>query len=104
MDLLTFRQLWLRIDHSRHPHNVSLSISEIEQDIFKNAIANGVLCAPGAWFRAEPDSPAPKAFLRVTYASASEAQMRVAVQRLGIAIRKSFTADSQDMNSKNEFI
>lgn len=65
-------------------------MADVEQDIFTNAIANGVLCAPGSWFRAEPDSPAPGIYLRTTYASASEAQMSVAVQRLGTAIRKSF--------------
>lgn len=96
MEVLISRQLWLNIDDRMHPQNTSLSISEIEQDIFKNAIANGVLCAPGAWFKAEPHSPAPKAFLRITYASASEAQMRVAVQRLGTAIRKSFATGSPD--------
>lgn len=82
--------LWLKVDHSKHPDYPRRSTEEIEEEIFNQAIGNGVLCARGSWFRTEPSTPASGLFFRTTFASASEEVMDSAVQRLGQTIRQSF--------------
>ncbi|KAL9943809.1 hypothetical protein D7B24_003906 [Verticillium nonalfalfae] len=85
--------LWLKVDHTKHPDYPQRSILEIEEDIFNNAIGNGVLCARGSWFRTEPGTPAKDMFFRATFASASEDAMSTAIQRLGAAIKTSYRMD-----------
>ncbi|KAB8201742.1 Aminotransferase class I and II [Aspergillus parasiticus SU-1] len=82
--------LWLKVDHSKHPEYPRRSIEELEEEIFLQGISNGVLCTRGAWFRAEPNTPASGMFFRTTFASASEEAMATAIQRLGQAIRQSY--------------
>ncbi|OGM41475.1 putative L-kynurenine/alpha-aminoadipate aminotransferase [Aspergillus bombycis] len=82
--------LWLKVDHSKHPEYPRRSIEELEEEIFLQGISNGVLCTRGAWFRAEPNTPASGMFFRTTFASASEEAMGTAIQRLGQAIRQSY--------------
>ena len=83
-------QLWLRVDPAQHPDHPSRPVLDIEDEIFRNAIDNGVLCARGSWFRTEPHVPAQDMFFRATFATASEEAMSTAIQRLGAAIRKSY--------------
>ncbi|KAK2005114.1 aromatic amino acid aminotransferase [Colletotrichum falcatum] len=82
--------LWLKIDHSAHPDGPSRSLLEVEEEIFNSCIDKGVLCARGSWFRTEQDTPLKDLFFRATFASASEKDMDMAIQRLGAAIRESF--------------
>ena len=83
-------QLWLRVDHSRHPDAGSKSILDIEEDIFDRCIGHGVLVGRGSWFRAEQDKPLTGLFFRATYASATPEQMTEAIRRFGQAVRESF--------------
>ncbi|KAF4469486.1 aromatic amino acid aminotransferase I [Fusarium albosuccineum] len=82
--------LWLKVDHTKHPEFPQRSIPEIEQDVFSNALENGVLCARGSWFRAEPHTAPSELFFRTTFAAATEDAMRTAIQRLSTAIRQAF--------------
>ncbi|PWY71029.1 putative L-kynurenine/alpha-aminoadipate aminotransferase [Aspergillus heteromorphus CBS 117.55] len=82
--------LWMKVDPAKHPDYPRRSALDIEEEIFHHAIDNGVLCARGSWFRTEPGTPASEIFFRATYASASEEAMGTAIQRLSMAIRKSF--------------
>ena len=81
------RQVWLRIEHSKHPDYPSRSIEDIEEQVFKCAVNNGVLCARGSWFKTEPTMPAKGIFLRITFASPTEEAMSKAMERLGRAVR-----------------
>ncbi|KAL2263232.1 hypothetical protein VTK26DRAFT_7651 [Humicola hyalothermophila] len=81
---------WLRVHHELHPHASSKSILEIEEEIFNNCIAKGVLVARGSWFRAEQDKPPSGLFFRATFAAATPENMTEAIRRLGEAIRESF--------------
>ena len=85
-----FHQLWLKVNPATHPDHPSRAVLDIEDEIFRNAIDNGVLCARGSWFQTEPDLPVQDMFFRATFASASEEAMSTAIQRLGAAIRKSY--------------
>ncbi|GLB07649.1 hypothetical protein AtubIFM57258_002997 [Aspergillus tubingensis] len=85
--------LWLQIDHHKHPQYPVKSVDMIEGEVFERAIQKGVLCARGSWFRAEPDTPASGMFFRVTFASASEGTIGVAIERLGEALRESFRVE-----------
>ena len=82
-------QLWLKLDISKHPHYPKRSILELEEEIFHAALDKGVLCARGSWFRADPQTPPKELFFRVTFASASEEAMGLAIERLSTAIRES---------------
>ncbi|KAK8140122.1 aromatic amino acid aminotransferase [Apiospora sp. TS-2023a] len=82
--------LWLKVDHTRHPHASSKSLLELEEEIFDSCIDKGVLACRGSWFSAEPDRPQSGLFFRTTYAAASEEQMAVATERFGEAVRGSF--------------
>ncbi|KAI5456824.1 putative L-kynurenine/alpha-aminoadipate aminotransferase [Mariannaea sp. PMI_226] len=85
--------LWLKVDHTKHPEFPQRGILEIEQDVFSNALENGVLCARGSWFRAEPHTAPSELFFRTTFAAATEDAMRTAIQRLSTAIREAFRCE-----------
>ncbi|KAK8055035.1 aromatic amino acid aminotransferase [Apiospora rasikravindrae] len=82
--------LWLKVDHTRHPHASDKSLLALEEEIFDSCIDRGVLACRGSWFRAEHDKPLSGLFFRTTYAAASEEQMAVAIERFGDAVRGSF--------------
>ncbi|KAL5359077.1 pyridoxal phosphate-dependent transferase [Aspergillus floccosus] len=82
--------LWLKLDHHKHPQYPSQPADMIEGEVFDRAIRKGVLCARGSWFRAEPDTPTSGMFFRMTFASAGEETISVAIERLGEALRESF--------------
>ncbi|OTB02327.1 hypothetical protein M426DRAFT_322759 [Hypoxylon sp. CI-4A] len=86
--------LWLKVDHTQHPHATTKSILEIEEEIFDSCIDKGVLAIRGSWFRAEQDVPPTGLFFRVTFAAASEEDMARAIERFGAAVRESFAAAS----------
>ncbi|KAI8954861.1 aromatic amino acid aminotransferase-like protein [Xylaria longipes] len=81
---------WIRVDHTRHPHAGQRTILEIEEEIFDSCIERGVLACRGSWFRAERDVEPTGLFFRTTFAAASQADMDVAIQRFGQAVRASF--------------
>ncbi|KAK5624589.1 hypothetical protein RRF57_000305 [Xylaria bambusicola] len=81
---------WLHVDHTRHPHAGKKTILEIEEEIFNSCVERGVLACRGSWFSVERDVEPTSLFFRTTFAAASQADMDVAVQRLGEAIRASF--------------
>ncbi len=83
-------QHWLHIDHTRHPHAGQKTILEIEEEIFNSCIERGVLACRGSWFCAERDVEPAGLFFRTTFAASSQADMDVAIQRLGEAVRASF--------------
>lgn len=89
-EVLRDRQLWLKIDHEQHPDVASKKLIDIEAEIFDSCIDKGVLACRGSWFLAEHDKPLTSLFFRTTFASASEEQMAVAIERFGTAIRQSF--------------
>ncbi|KAK8126849.1 pyridoxal phosphate-dependent transferase [Apiospora kogelbergensis] len=82
--------LWLKVDHTRHPHAATKTLLQLEEEIFDSCIEKGVLACRGSWFRAEHDKPLSGLFFRTTYAAASEEQMAVAIERFGSAVRGSF--------------
>ncbi|KAH6659538.1 pyridoxal phosphate-dependent transferase [Truncatella angustata] len=82
--------LWLKINHEQHPEIASKSLLDIEEEIFNSCIEKGVLACRGSWFLAEHDKPLTALFFRTTFASASEEQMGVAIERFGAAVRDSF--------------
>ncbi|KAJ8105262.1 hypothetical protein ONZ43_g7495 [Nemania bipapillata] len=82
--------LWLSVDHTRHPHAGQKTILELEEEIFESCIERGVLACRGSWFRAERDVEPTGLFFRTTFAASSQADMDVAIQRFGQAIRASF--------------
>lgn len=82
--------MWLKIDHTRHPHATEHSIAEIEEEIFDSCIESGVLVARGSWFLTEKDKAPPGLYFRVTFASASPENMDTAISRFGRAVRDSF--------------
>ncbi|KAI0401239.1 aromatic amino acid aminotransferase-like protein [Xylaria palmicola] len=82
--------LWLRVDHTRHPRAGEKPILDIEAEIFDACIERGVLACRGSWFRAERDVEPDALFFRTTFAASSQADMDVAIQRFGQAVRTSF--------------
>jgi len=83
--------LWLNLDWHKHPHASTKSIIDIEEEIFLSAVDQGVLISRGSWFAAERSGFEPtQLFFRATFAAASEEGMTVAIERFGIAVRKSF--------------
>ncbi|KAF4123733.1 aromatic amino acid aminotransferase I / 2-aminoadipate transaminase [Geosmithia morbida] len=85
--------LWIKIDHTKHPGYPQRSLLDIEEEIWKTALDSGILCARGSWFRADPDTPPRDIFFRTTFAAASQDAIRTATERLGKAIRKSFSKE-----------
>ena len=49
-----------------------------------------MLIARGSWFLTEKDGPLPGLYFRMTFAAASENDMREAVRRVGEALRETF--------------
>ncbi|KAK9775720.1 putative Aminotransferase class I/classII domain-containing protein [Seiridium cardinale] len=84
------QQLWLKVDHTKHPHVSRKTLIEIEEEIFDSCIEKGVLACRGSWFLAEHDKPLTSLFFRTTFASASEEQMEVAIERFGTAVKNGF--------------
>ncbi|KAH7128835.1 aromatic amino acid aminotransferase [Dactylonectria macrodidyma] len=82
--------MWLTVDHTQHPDYEQRGILEIEQEIYQLAVATGVLVSCGSWFRAEQEKPVRNLCFRITYATASEEAMTIAIQRLSASICKSF--------------
>ena len=83
--------LWLNLDWHKYPHASTKSIIDIEEEIFLSAVDQGVLISRGSWFAAERSGFEPtQLFFRATFAAASEEGMTVAIERFGIAVRKSF--------------
>ncbi|KAI2628982.1 aromatic amino acid aminotransferase-like protein [Xylaria nigripes] len=82
--------LWLRVDHTRHPDIGKKTIFEIEDEMFNACIERGVLACRGSWFLAGEDAELSGLYFRTTFAASSAADMDVAIERFGQAVRASF--------------
>ncbi|KAF7517595.1 hypothetical protein G7054_g13758 [Neopestalotiopsis clavispora] len=82
--------IWIKVQCQKCSKHTMATTEELEEKIFDNAIENGVLCARGSWFRVNSQEPLEEIFFRITFASAEEDTMKVAVQRLSAAIRQAF--------------
>jgi aromatic amino acid aminotransferase I len=69
---------WVNLDVSKHPEFGKKSVKSIEEEMFKAAIAQGVLVTPGSYFLAEQDKEPEKMFFRTTYAAAEVSHFVVA--------------------------
>ncbi|GFF50482.1 hypothetical protein IFM46972_09055 [Aspergillus udagawae] len=85
--------LWLKLDHHKHPQYPGQPVDKIQGEVFNQATRKGVLCAQWSWFRGEPDTPASGMIFRVTFASASEGTISIAIERPGETLRESFQAE-----------
>jgi aromatic amino acid aminotransferase I len=61
---------WVNLDVSKHPDFGKKSVRDIEQAVFKVAVANGVLVTPGSYFLADQENELEKVFFRATFAAA----------------------------------
>jgi aromatic amino acid aminotransferase I len=96
LDHLVFQKLipplqhWMRINWRRHPLAGSLSITDIEEQLFLASIDHGALVMRGSWFTAEHDIEHDTLFFRATYAAAPLEQIEAAIARFGAAVREVF--------------
>lgn len=88
---------WIQVDYNKHPKyiNGSVSMDELEEEIFQTIIHHGTLLMKGSWFCAERSKPRDTMFFRATYAAAKFDQIDEAIFRLGNAIRDSFGLERQ---------
>ncbi|OHE93139.1 aromatic amino acid aminotransferase [Colletotrichum orchidophilum] len=61
---------WLGVDWHKHPDASTKSPSEIEEEIWQEALAQGALIARGSWFNANKHVPLKEVFCRTTFAAA----------------------------------
>ena len=85
---------WISIDASRHPKYDPTDrsfekLQQLEESIFLAAVAKGVLCSRGSWFRAQKGSDT-QLFFRTTFAAAPAEKIFAAIQRFGEALREEF--------------
>jgi aromatic amino acid aminotransferase I len=85
---------WIEINASKHPNydanNQSFEkLQQLEESIFLAAVAKGVLCSRGSWFRAQKGSDT-QLFFRTTFAAAPAEKIFAAIQRFGEALREEF--------------
>lgn len=78
------------MDWQKHPDASTKSPSEIEEEIWQEALAQGALIARGSWFNANKQIPLDEVFFRTTFAAAPLVQIEEAVKRFGAALRKIF--------------
>ena len=93
---------WISIDALAHPkYNAKdqsfEKLQEIEESIFLAAVAKGVLCSRGSWFRAQKGSDT-ELFFRTTFAAAPAEQIVAAIQRFGEALRDEFGITEKGVN------
>lgn len=91
--------LWIQIDWSQHPmtHCIghakdphSCRMLGIEERIYQASRSHGVLISKGSWFAASQPST-DKMFFRITFAAAPEADLLLAIEKFGEAIREEFS-------------
>lgn len=82
--------LWISINWKKHPHHGSMTISEMEDEIFQAALQQTLLISKGSWFRAEEGDIGDKIFFRATFAAASDEQIQEGIKRFGVALRSVF--------------
>lgn len=85
---------WIKLDITKHPHYIPgemglQKILDIEHSAFAALADMSVLCAKGSWFRAERGSDT-ELFLRLTFAAAAPDKMVLAVEKIGVALRREF--------------
>ncbi|KAE8442700.1 hypothetical protein EG329_002945 [Mollisiaceae sp. DMI_Dod_QoI] len=83
--------LWLKVDHHKHPAKSTKTLLEIEDEIYLAAVEEGVLVAKGSWFLSRRDGFVPEdLFFRATFAAESQDKIAHAIERFGLAVKKSF--------------
>lgn len=82
--------MWLEVDYDKHPRAGTRTIEDVEEEIFRSCIENGVLVARGSWFLTEKQKKLPGLFFRTTFAAASPNDMSEAIRRFGNAVNDSF--------------
>ena len=89
---------WINIKWHKHPKfngDASLAkLREIEDSIFQAAIAKGVLCSLGSWFRAQKGTDT-EIFFRTTFAAAPADKVDEAISRFGEALREEFEVETR---------
>jgi len=60
---------WMHLDVSKHPDFGKRSVLSIEDEVFKTAVAGGVLIAPGSYFLADTEAELQHIFFRTTFAA-----------------------------------
>lgn len=80
----------MRIKWQLHPSASTKTISEIEDEIFLEAIEQGVAVCKGSFFSAERNEVGEDMFFRATFAAASEEKMTEAIERFGRAVKHVF--------------
>jgi aromatic amino acid aminotransferase I / 2-aminoadipate transaminase len=80
----------MRINWRRHPLAASMSITDIEEQIYLASINQGALVMRGSWFTAEHDVEHDTLFFRATFAAAPLEQIEAAIARFGAAVREVF--------------
>lgn len=84
---------WIKIDWHKHPKvNGDTSFTKlrvVEDSIFESAIAKGVLCSLGSWFRAQKGTDT-EVFFRATFAAAPADKVEEAISRFGEALKDEF--------------
>ncbi|RTE70309.1 hypothetical protein BHE90_015295 [Fusarium euwallaceae] len=54
---------WVKVDWRKHPHAGSKTVVEIEEEMWKDVIADGALVARGSWFFAGQDDYLPESII-----------------------------------------
>lgn len=88
---------WIQVEYTKHPKYIagSVTMDELEEEIFQTIIRHGTLLMKGSWFCAERYKTRTTMFFRATYAAAKFNQIDEAIFRLGSAIRDSFGLKKQ---------
>ena len=90
---------WVNIQWHKHPKfdgDTSLTkLREIEDSIFLAALAKGVLCSLGSWFRAQKGTDT-EVFIRMTFAAAPAGKVDEGVSRFGETLKEEFGVDGRE--------
>ena len=91
---------WVNIKWHKHPKFAGdksfTKLREIEDSIFQAAIAKGVLCSLGSWFRAQKGTDT-EVFFRTTFAAAPADKVDEAIRRFGETLREEFKLNKEDV-------
>ena len=81
---------WIKVNWQKHPIKNSMSMLDIEDEIFLAAIDRGCLTSKGSWFRAEIGNPGKDLYFRTTFAAEDNDNITEAIRRFGDALRAVF--------------
>lgn len=86
--------IWITFDASKHPQAAAGEPStelllQVEEALYQKAKDIGVLTSKGSWFLGSPQSTT-EVSLRVTFAAATEEQLKPGIELLGRAVKDEF--------------